>query len=255
MSKSTGNFLTLEEGIDTYTADGMRFALADAGDSLDDANFETSTATAALLRLYAQIKWTEGILAAKDTMRSGPADTFFDRVFASQINKAIVETDGHYERYYSQKGLLTISRTNFREALRTGFYELQAARDAYRQNVGSTEGMNRDLILRFIEVQALIMAPIIPHFSEYIWKLIGKSKSVRVTSWPVHGEIDHGVLAQIQYLETTLHVFRTRMQQYMNPKGNKKPNPQPTKAAILVAKSYPPWMQKTLTIVRSMVLK
>jgi leucyl-tRNA synthetase len=34
MSKSTGNFLTLSEGIEQYTADGMRFALADAGNEL-----------------------------------------------------------------------------------------------------------------------------------------------------------------------------------------------------------------------------
>ena len=31
MSKSTGNFLTLREAIDRYSADGMRLALADAG--------------------------------------------------------------------------------------------------------------------------------------------------------------------------------------------------------------------------------
>lgn len=44
MSKSTGNFLTLSDAITLYTADGMRFALADAGDSLDDSNFATKTA-------------------------------------------------------------------------------------------------------------------------------------------------------------------------------------------------------------------
>lgn len=41
MSKSAGNFLTVEGAIETYTADGTRIALADAGDSLDDANFQT----------------------------------------------------------------------------------------------------------------------------------------------------------------------------------------------------------------------
>ena len=36
--------------------------------------------------------------------------------------------------------------------------------------------MNKKLILWFIEVQALIITPIIPHFSEYCWKLLGKVK-------------------------------------------------------------------------------
>jgi len=245
MSKSTGNFLTLAEGVDKYTADGMRFALADAGDSLDDANFETKTANAALLRLYAQIKWTEDTLNAKDTLRSGSAYNFLDRVFAAQINKAIAETDVHYER------------TNFREALRTGFYELQAARDAYRLNVGSFEAMNKDLIMRFIEIEAVIMAPIIPHFSEYIWGLLGKQGSVRKASWPVPEKVDTTVLSQFRYLDSMIHAFRLRKELYMNPKAKKgeKPIalPAPIKASILVAKSYPAWMQKTLMLLRPLV--
>lgn len=40
MSKSAGNFLTLRDAIDDYTADATRIGLADAGDSLDDANFQ-----------------------------------------------------------------------------------------------------------------------------------------------------------------------------------------------------------------------
>lgn len=39
MSKSDGNFLTLSDSIVKYSADGTRLCLADAGDSIDDANF------------------------------------------------------------------------------------------------------------------------------------------------------------------------------------------------------------------------
>jgi len=39
MSKNTGNFLTLYEAIEKFSADGMRMALADAGDGIEDANF------------------------------------------------------------------------------------------------------------------------------------------------------------------------------------------------------------------------
>jgi hypothetical protein len=41
----------------------MRWALADAGDALDDANFETSTANAAILRITKELAWTEEVLA------------------------------------------------------------------------------------------------------------------------------------------------------------------------------------------------
>lgn len=64
-------------------------------------------------------------------------------------------------------------RTDFREALRTGFYDLQSHRDGYRTSVGP-EGMNLELIMKFIEMQCIMLAPITPHVSEWMWKAIGK---------------------------------------------------------------------------------
>jgi leucyl-tRNA synthetase len=40
MSKSTGNFLTMDQCVEKYGADSTRIALADAGDMLDDANLD-----------------------------------------------------------------------------------------------------------------------------------------------------------------------------------------------------------------------
>ena len=51
MSKSTGNFLTVDDAIQQFGADATRFACADAGDSLEDANFAVATANAAILAL------------------------------------------------------------------------------------------------------------------------------------------------------------------------------------------------------------
>ena len=58
----------------------------------------------------------------------------------SSINKAIEETDINY------KSMM------YREALKTGFYELQAARDRYRE--GCMSGMHKELVFRFIEVRS-----------------------------------------------------------------------------------------------------
>ena len=40
---------------------GTRLALADAGDTLEDANFVFSMADAGLLRLYSQLEWIKVI--------------------------------------------------------------------------------------------------------------------------------------------------------------------------------------------------
>lgn len=59
MSKSTGNSLTLRQAIDKYGADATRLTLADAGDGIEDANFEEKTANAAILRLYTLFEWCQ----------------------------------------------------------------------------------------------------------------------------------------------------------------------------------------------------
>ena len=59
MSKSTGNFLTMVDAIERFSADGTRLALADAGDTLEDANFMFDMADAGILRLYSQIEWVK----------------------------------------------------------------------------------------------------------------------------------------------------------------------------------------------------
>ena len=51
MSKSLGNFITLNDAISQYGADATRMTCAQAGDSIDDANFTQETANAAILQL------------------------------------------------------------------------------------------------------------------------------------------------------------------------------------------------------------
>ena len=51
MSKSTANSLTWKEAIEKFGADAARLLLVDAGDGLEDANFEEKPANANVLRI------------------------------------------------------------------------------------------------------------------------------------------------------------------------------------------------------------
>ena len=64
-----GNFMTLSEAIDRFSADGMRLALADSGDSVEDANFVVSVADAGILRLYTFVEWVREMLKDKSALR------------------------------------------------------------------------------------------------------------------------------------------------------------------------------------------
>lgn len=87
MSKSEGNFLTLCDAVQKFSADGMRLCLADSGDSVEDANFVESTADAGILRLYTFIEWVKSVLSAKDTFRNGPPEKYrwTDKVFIRYV--------------------------------------------------------------------------------------------------------------------------------------------------------------------------
>jgi leucyl-tRNA synthetase len=73
MSKSKGNFLMLLECVEEFTADATRFALADAGDTLEDANFDRAVANQAITYLYNEEEWIRTVLAdvEKGTLRQG----------------------------------------------------------------------------------------------------------------------------------------------------------------------------------------
>ncbi|XP_071951783.1 leucine--tRNA ligase, cytoplasmic-like [Antedon mediterranea] len=242
MSKSTGNFLTLQQAIDKFSADGMRLALADSGDTpVEDANFVESMADAGILRLYTFLDWVKEMLELKSTLRTGPIDSYNDRVFVQEMNKGIMTTDSNYEKML------------FKEALKTGFYEFQASRDKYREL--AMEGMHHDLIFRFIEMQALILSPICPHLCEHIWGLIGKKGSIMKASWPTVSEVDEVLIRSSEYLMDSAHDFRLRVKNIAQPQKQKKgmPPPQkPTHGTIYVAKTFPPWQSTILSKLKQM---
>lgn len=239
MAKSTGNFLTLDEAINKYSADGMRMCLADAGDGIEDANFDEKMANSEVLKIYAMIEWTKEMIENRQNLRKGPPSTFFDKIFESEINKSIQLTKKNYEQML------------FKEALLTGFFELQTARDQYREF--ETSGLNEELIFRFIEVQALLLSPICPHSSEYIWKLLGKKESIMKALWPAGGPVDEKLIACMEYIKDCARSFRARLTGYCQPKGkNKIPVASPSHATIYVAKTYAPWQQAVLNTLRTL---
>lgn len=244
MSKGEGNFLTLVDAVVKFSADGMRLCLADAGDSIEDANFVESMADAGILRLFTFIEWVKEVLATKNNYRKGDATTFNDKVFESELNLKIRETQENYEKML------------FKEALRTGFFELQTARDKYLQ-LSALEGVNFNLIMKYIDLQTILLAPICPHVSEHVRGIIGKG-SVLKASWPIVGEIDEVLIKSSQYLMDAAHSFRILLKNYCGVKKAAKGKNEivtvekPNKGIIWVAKKFPAWQSTVLTTMKDL---
>lgn len=77
--------MTLKESIDRFGADAMRFALADSGDSIEDANFVVNVADSTILRLYTFLEWAKKMIETKEIYRVYTTeeykfqDSYFDK--------------------------------------------------------------------------------------------------------------------------------------------------------------------------------
>jgi len=242
MSKSTGNFLTLTDAIEKYSADGMRFALADAGDGIEDANFVEKVADSGVLKLYTWIEWCQKVLAENDSAEADVVDnaepTYHDRVFMSKISKAVAQTKKHYDNM------------NFKEALKTGWFEMQIARDRYREM--SQQQMDRSVISNFIKVQTLLLTPICPHVCEHVWSnLLKQDGFVINASFPSVEKVNEVLIRSSDFVFNVGSSIRTKIaSEKALAEKKKREYKKPDKAIVYVAKNYPSWQQKTIESVK-----
>lgn len=143
MSKSKGNFITLSDCVDKYSADATRLTIADSGDTLSDGNFREDNANAIILKLYNLGKWIELELAKFNPASvnlSHYEKTFdeYDRLFDNEINGQI-----NFATKYMRE-------MKFKIALRDCFHQMINIRDEY---ILMKHGqLNPNLVLRYIEV-------------------------------------------------------------------------------------------------------
>ncbi|TPP66579.1 Leucyl-tRNA synthetase b [Fasciola gigantica] len=236
----------------TCTLQGIRLALADAGDSLDDANMKEDMAEAGLLRLYGLLDWVSQTLDSlqnnSQAYRTGSYTLHADFIFENDINRTIQ----HADKFYSNH--------EFKEVLKTVFYELQTARDRYREV--SQGSMHRDLLYRYINVQTVLLSPICSHVCEHIWRnLLGNNKSIFCSSWPeLSRPVDDVLSLEGRYVDDVAHQFRLQLLARQSSKSFKTAKAggsvqttvslAPSEATVWVVKSYPPWQAQILRILR-----
>jgi len=186
MSKSKGNFLMLLECVEEFSADATRFALADAGDSLEDANFDRSVANQAILYLHNEEEWIKLVLADSSSLSgglhlraAGSDKCFMDRVFDNEIDYLIEATFAEFDQL------------RYRDGIHRCWFDMIIMRDFYREwSTRCNVPMHGSVVLRFIEALAVMMSPICPHWCENVWELLGKQSSVCDAPWPAYVPFD-----------------------------------------------------------------
>ncbi|KAJ1611368.1 hypothetical protein OJ252_1551 [Cryptosporidium canis] len=270
MSKSSGNWITLEDGISEYSADACRIALADAGDMIDDANFCRDIANSAIMRLYSLIQSAQFYVENKEKLRGGSLEqsnselqSFLsanpnalkafnqaDQIFTSEVIRL------SNEAYQSYKNFA------YRDALKYSLFEFQLRRDQYRLLCDSNDlFLNKNVLKLFIETQIKILTPIAPHTCEYIWRdILGNDGFIVNSRWP---EFDDDSIKDFKFspnhskmlslLIKSVEEFRKSMDKWSssNKKGGSKSSA--CSATIYVSSEYQDWQIEGLNQVQKII--
>ncbi|KAI1501683.1 hypothetical protein F5X99DRAFT_408909 [Biscogniauxia marginata] len=153
MSKSTGNFMTLDGVFEKYGADASRIAIADVGDSIQDSNFVEDVADNAMQVIAASLEWCEEMTKIQELRVE--KNIFEDPLFNNEMSLLVRDARQYYEE------------TNRKLALKSCFYDLINAEDLYRVACAAASiPSNKELVSRYIKLQALSLAPIAPHWAD-----------------------------------------------------------------------------------------
>jgi hypothetical protein len=163
-------------------------------------------------------------------------------MFDNELSSLVAETKKHYEQ------------TMYKAALKSGYYDFTAARDFYREVTKAAGlGMHEDLVKRYIELQALLITPVAPHWSDYIWQEVLSNKdTVQNALWPEVPEANPSLTAAREYVRVTssnitsaegAQVKRLAKGKAMlfDPKKDKK-------ITIFVAQEWPAWQKRCVLL-------
>ncbi|KAF2862508.1 leucyl-tRNA synthetase [Piedraia hortae CBS 480.64] len=265
MSKSTGNFLTLADATVKFGADATRIAFADAGDGIEDANFEETVANSNILRMYELRVWCESVIQDarllkdnetyaqvtkqerhknNDAVQRTGSKMFWDEIFENELNTLVKQTGESYDL------------SNYKAAVKSGLYDFISARDAYRESTKAAGvGMHADLIKRYVELQALMIAVVAPHWAEYIWQeVLKKDSTIQNALFPSVPDPQPALTAARDYVRSTSSNITSaegaqRKKLSKGKQASYDPN-QPKRLYIYMARSYPKWQDDVVEIVR-----
>ena len=247
MSKSKGNFITMKGAIELWGADATRFTCADAGDGIDNANYDRGISDKAILNLTTELEWISKTLAgtSQDTKLRAPGapGVWLDEWFANEMVRLV---HACAEKYKAMR---------YKEALKVGYYGMQEARNRYRAGTAHV-GVLEALIKQWVEYQAVVMAPITPHWSEELWEMVGKPGCVVTTRWPTPARAEDAALtAAGEYLFGVSHSLSVGMQKAGAPpkkgKAPAEPVEKPNQINVYVAHAFPRWKEIVLDMLRA----
>ncbi|ADM11627.1 leucyl-tRNA synthetase [Encephalitozoon intestinalis ATCC 50506] len=225
MSKSSGNFLTVDESLAKFGVSSTRMCLAVCGDTNEDANFVESNANAFTLKLYSYVKMIEELCIGKnfnpcilklmkDYESMGFADKFLLQAISMNISHAI---RAHEDMVY-------------RDVVKYGFYEMIHAKEMYH----ILKGTNEEIVFLLYKTMTQLLYPIIPSLARHLIETYFHSSFLLPVPF----------LADTSEVDGVLHLKNTLKRLVVQKKKKKCET-----VEILVGMEYSEWKRRCMGIV------
>ncbi len=212
MSKSLGNFMTIREAVEKYSADAARFTMLNGGEDMDDPNWDSNFASSLAQKLPQLIEFCKNNYNKGSDEYSG-----IERLFESRINSSIKQAAEAAEL------------TKFRTMIQRSYFDMQKHLKSYIKNVKSP---NKKLLNYYIESQIKMISLFIPFTAEESWQAIGKKSFVSLEKWP---EPDNSKInPELEYMEEIFENTKEDINYIRN--LIKKENPK--EIIVIVAKKW-----------------
>jgi leucyl-tRNA synthetase len=131
-----------------------------------------------------------------------------------------------------------------------GFFDLQSSRDWYREHCKAAGvGIHAGLARRFIELQALLITPIAPHWAESVWReLLQNDSTIHHAQYPIVPKPDPVLTVACEYIKSTASaITQAEAHQVKKIQKGKQAAFDPSKGkklAIFVTDAFPAWQQQ-----------
>ncbi|MBU5690329.1 MAG: class I tRNA ligase family protein, partial [Candidatus Aenigmarchaeota archaeon] len=173
MSKSKGNYITIKEAIEKYSADAIRITLMDSTEGMDDPDW-TEKATKA---------WREKLdnifnLVKESYNKGVDKTTNMDKWLHSRMQMHIRKMTEHLEKVQN-KSAVTVLHLMLNDI------------NWYLKRVDKP---NKKEMNYAIKVLIKCLAPFSPFIAEEMWHFIGEKGFVSTSSWPVAESIENEII-------------------------------------------------------------
>lgn len=165
MSKSKGNIIPLATLVSQYGADLTRINIITSSEGMDDADWRAENINS----FRSRIEFLIDLAAALRKMKKSKL-SLLDKHLMSRMQKCTRHATAHYEQ------------TRFRSACQHALFDTVNALRWYRRRGGK----NRAVLQKAGETVAKLLAPLIPHAAEELWKNLGNKGFISVAAWPAY---------------------------------------------------------------------